>query len=1075
MYFENSITETSDFNILKYEYIYNGGGVAIGDLNGDGLPDIYLTANELPAKLYLNLGHLRFRDITAEAGVGGKEGWKTGATICDVNGDGLPDIYLCYSGNGPASSRRNQLFINRGPVGGVPIFEDKATAYGLDGGGANSTQAAFLDYDHDGDLDMVLIDHATMFYDPFYNTEKLRSKRHPYFSTRLYRNDSHGDTIHFTDVSAQAGIKGGGNTFNLGIAVSDLNGDGWPDMYITNDYEEQDYLYINQRDGTFRDATRSALAHMSRNSMGVDIADYNNDGRPDIAVLDMLPAGNRRQKLLKGPDGDDKYKRMVSSGYYYQQMRNTLQLNVGTLPDGDPVFSEIGQLAGISKTDWSWAPLLADFDNDGYKDLYVSNGFPRDFTDLDFMRYTVTAARSQYGTDLPSEALMKEMPSSAVTNYMFAGNGDLTFKDVTAEWGMSIPYVGNGAAYADLDNDGDLDLVVNRFGGPAMIWENHASEIGGRHWLTVKLKGRKPNTAAIGARIVVVTGGRQQMLEEYPTRGYESSVDGRLHFGLGNDSVVDRLVIRWPLGDSTVLKAVKADELLTEEEDPVFPVAVREPPQSGRMYEDITRLAGLDFIDRQDSSADFTYERWMPYELSKQGPVLCKGDVNGDGLEDIYIGGSMRQPGVLYLQTKQGHFVRAAGQPWRADGPHADAGACFFDADGDGDLDLYLVNGGNEPLLPDSGRQDRLYLNDGSGHFAPASSGALPIRHGAGSCVRPVDWDHDGDIDLFVGGFGGPGQFPWGGESQLLRNDSKNGRIRFTDVTAEVAPTLAHAGMVTDATWTDANGDGWPDLLVVGQWTPIRFFVNQSGKFADRSTTYGLDSTGGLWTGIFPIGNHRFVLGNLAPNTLLTASRREPMRIYDGDIDGDGRREPLLCYYQQHINCPYVSRDELLERVPTLKKKFLRYADYSDAGPEDIFGIEGLRKAKEFDVAEMRNCLLRLSHGRFELEPLPLAAQFSAVYGAVPEDVDGDGVQDLLLGGNFFPFRTQIGREDAGKGIVLKGNAQGGYQPLFNEKTGLLLDGDVRGIMPVRMQNGESWMVVAQNNDSIKVIRRCRQ
>ena len=1052
--FQNRVTETADLNLLKYEYVYNGGGVAIGDVNGDGLPDIYLTANQLPAKLYLNLGHLKFRDITAEAGVGGTQGWKTGATICDVNGDGLPDIYLCYSGNGPANTRHNQLFINKGLVNGIPVFEDRAAAYGLDVGGANSTQAAFLDYDHDGDLDMMLIDHATMFYDPFYNTQKLRTKRHPYFSSRFYRNDSHGDTIHFTDVSAQVGLKGGGNNFNLGIAISDLNGDGWPDMYVTNDYEEQDFIYINQHDGTFRDATRDAVTHTSRNGMGVDIADYNNDGRPDIVVLDMLAADNHRQKQLKGPDDYERSQQMLSSGYYYQQMRNTLQLNVGTRPNGDPVFSEIGQLAGISGTDWSWSPLLADFDNDGYKDLYVSNGFPHDFTDLDFMRNTVVEARARYGADLPADVLTKEMPTSAVTNYMFAGKGDLTFGDVTTSWGMATPYIGNGAAYVDLDNDGDLDLVVNRLGGPAMIWENHESETLHRHWLTVQLKGRKPNTAAIGAKVVVITGDRQQMLEEDPTRGFQSSVDPRLHFGLDHDSVVDRLVVRWPLGDSTVLLGVKANELLTVDQGPAAAGVAppREPAAANSIFEDITNLSGIDFSDHQGA---LNYNRLMPYELTKQGPVLCKADVNGDGLEDLYIGGS------LYLQTKQGRFVLASSQPWTSQTPLADAAACFFDADGDGDADLYIA--------------DRLYLNDSKGHFSAAPPNALPAINGVGSCVRVTDWDRDGDLDLFVGGFGEPGKFPQPGESHLLRNDTKNGQVHFTDVTADMAPEITHAGMVTDAIWTDVNGDGRPDLLMVGQWMPVKLYINEAGRLVDRSAAYGLDSTGGLWTGIFPIGNHAFVIGNLAPNTALQASRKEPMRIYDGDIDGDGRPDPLLCYYVQHVNSPYVSRDELLAQVPVLKNKFPHYADYADAGPQDIFGPQALRQTKVFDVEETRNCVLRLSGGRFRLEPLPVAAQFSAVYGVVPGDFDGDGVQDLLLGGNFFPFQPQLGREDAAKGLVLKGGPQAGYQPLFYDRTGLMLDGDVRGILPVTMANGESWLVVAQNNDSIKVIRRRRQ
>lgn len=1090
--FQNTITESAAMNILKYEYIYNGGGVAIGDVNGDGLPDIYLTANQLPARLYLNMGHMRFRDITTETGVGGRAGWKTGATICDVNGDGLPDIYLCYSGNGPAALRRNQLFINKGVVNGVPVFEDRAAAYGLDGGGANSTQAAFFDYDHDGDLDMVLIDHATIFYDPFYNTAKLRMKRHPYFSSRLYRNDSHGDTIRFTDVSAAAGIKGGGNNFNLGIAISDVNGDGWPDMYVTNDYEEQDYLYINQHDGTFRDATRSSLAHTSRYGMGVDIADYNNDGMPDIMVLDMLPADNHRQKLLKGPDDYDKYQQLVENGYYHQIMRNTLQLNVGVRPDGDPVFSEIGQLAGVAHTDWSWSPLLADFDNDGYKDLYVSNGFPHDFTNLDFMRYTVAEARARYGANLPVEDLVKAMPSSAVTNYMFSGAGDLTFRDVTAAWGMDHAFTGNGAAYADLDNDGDLDLVVNVLGGPAVIWENHSSELLRRHWLTVALKGRPPNTGGVGAVVTAYTGAARQTLENYPTRGYESSVDPRLHFGLGTDSVIKRLVVRWPAGDSTVLQQVPADRVLTVGEtdhsvasrsattgktdkrkttDGIADARPIRGEASEPMFQDCTKESGIDFAQHEDPYIDFKWERWLPYELSRMGPVLCKADVNKDGLEDVFIGGPFGQPGVLYIQQKAGGFVRSGSQPWAADGPHEDAGACFFDANGDGSPDLYVVSGGDELTVPDAERQDRLYLNDGKGGFSLAPPGTIPLMHGVRSCVRAVDWDHDGDQDLFVGGFAQPGQFPLPGESHLLRNDTRSGRVQFTDVTASAGPSLRYPGMVTDAVWTDVNGDGWPDLLVAGQWMPLRLYVNDRGRLADSSSAYGLDSTGGLWTGIFPAGGGSFLVGNLAPNTSLTASRREPMRIYYGDIDGDGRPDPLLCYYLQGVNCPLVSRDELVEQVPSLKKRYLRYSDYADAGPADIFGIEALRRARVFDVEELRNCRLVEQAGRFKLEPLPVEAQFSAIWGAAAGDFDGDGRQELLICGNFFPFRTQIGREDAGKGLVLKPDGQGGYNTLNFAKTGLLLEGDVRGILPVRTATGDYWYIVGRNDGPVTVLK----
>lgn len=1085
IYFENTIEESPSFNILNYEYIYNGGGVAIGDVNGDGLPDIYLTANSKPAKLYLNLGHMQFRDITEQAGVAGNGGWKTGATFCDVNGDGLPDIYVCYSGNGPAAFRRNQLFINQGSKNGVPVFLDKATEYGLDGGGANSTQAAFLDYDNDGDLDMILIDHATMFYDPFYNTQKLRTKRHPYFSTKFFRNDSHGDTIRFTEVSDKVGIKGGGNNFNLGVAISDVNGDGWPDMYVTNDYEEQDYLYINQRDGTFRDATRTSLAHTSRYGMGVDIADYNNDGMTDIMVLDMLPADNHRQKLLKGPDDYDKYQQLIGNGYYYQNMRNTLQLNTGTRPDGDPVFSEIGQLAGVAHTDWSWSPLFADFDNDGYKDLYITNGFLHDYTNMDFMKYTVAEAKARYGSHLPLEELVKQMPSSAVSNYLFLNNGDLTFRDVTAEFGMDKPGIGNGAAYADLDNDGDLDLVVNSLGGRAVIWENHASEITRHHYLTIALKGRKPNVEAIGAKVLLQAGGKKQYLEMYPTRGYQSSVDRRLHFGLGEDSIIDQLIVRWPLGDSSVLQNIRPDEVLTIEEGDAgsatrpnnsFPVRVK-----ASLFEDHTAASGIRFVHKEDPYVDFKFEKWLPYQLSRQGPVLCKGDVNHDGLEDIYVGGSLGQPGVLFLQDKQGGFVEAPVQPWAMDGRHEDGGACFFDADGDGDPDLYITSGGSEAMMTEEERRDRLYLNDGKGHFSPAPPDALPMMSGSHSCVKAADWDRDGDMDLFVGGYARPGSFPRGSGCHLLRNDSKNGTIRFTDITAQMVPDLEKTGIVTDAVWEDINNDGWPDLLVAGQWMPLKLYINKKGVLKDQSSAYGLDSTGGLWTRILPAdvngdGKIDFVLGNLAPNTSLRASVPEPMCIYSGDFDGNGSLDPLLCYYLKGTSYPVFSRDELVDEIPSLKKKYLRYADYADATPVSIFGEDALKKAEQYNVQELRNCVLINEGGRLRLKPLPVAAQLSAVWGMACEDFDGDGHKDLLLCGNFYPFRTQIGREDAGKGLLLKGDGRGDFSPLFYGVTGLELGGDVRGLLPVRVGAGarpaEEWYLIAQNSDTLRVIRR---
>lgn len=1094
--FENTIEESTALNIMTYEYMYNGGGVAIADVNNDGLPDIFFTANSGPCKLYLNQGHLHFRDITELAGIDDKPGWKTGVTMCDVNNDGLPDIYVCYSGNGPAEERSNRLFVNQGVKDGIPAFKEMAAAYGIDARGCNSTQAAFLDYDHDGDLDMVLINHATMFYSPFFNTTKLRNKRHPYFSSRFYRNDSHGDTVRFTDVSQEVGIKGGGNNFNLGIAISDVNNDGWPDMYVTNDYEEQDFLYINQRNGTFRDATHQSLGHLSKNGMGVDIADYNNDGLTDIIELDMLPEDNHRQKLLKGPDEYDKYQLLVDSGYYHQNMRNTLQLNTGVRPDGSPVFSEIGQLAGISATDWSWSPLLADFDNDGLKDLYISNGFLHDFTNMDFLKFTVAEAKEKYGSHIPVDELVSKMPSTRISNYLFRNNGDLTFANVTKDWGMERPSITNGAAYADLDNDGDLDLVLNTLNGKAVIWENHASELTSNHYLTLELKGAWPNLFAVGAKVALQNANGRQYQELYPTRGFQSSMDNRLHFGLGKYALVDRLTVQWPSGRISELKNIKADQILSLNEKDSRPdtVALRD---SLPAFQDITATSGIDFVQKQYKYVDFKQERLLPYQLSVQGPRLFKADVNKDGLEDVYVGGSYKQPGVLYLQTREGTFRRAPSQPWAADGDHADMGACFFDANNDGYPDLYIAMGGNDRTITSEERRDRLYLSDGKGNFTEVTN-ALPPMDGTRSCITAFDLDKDGDMDLFVGGFVQPGSFPLAGNCHLLRNDSRGGKIFFTDITSAVVPGVGAAvpgvgaaaagssavaagmniGLTTDVISADINKDGWPDILIVGQWMPIKLFLNEKGTLKDASSAYGLDSTGGLWTRIFPVdinndGEMDYVLGNLAPNTSFTASKKKPMSLYAGDFDGNGSIDPIVCYYIQDNCYPYLSLDEITSQIPSLKKKYLRYENYADATPSSIFGEEALKRSKRLDVQELRNMvLINDRHKRFHSEPLPIEAQFSALFGMTEEDIDGDGKKDLLLCGNFYPFRVQTGREDAGKGLVLKGDGKGNYTPLLYHNTGVLIEGDVRDLLTVTTAKKEHLYIIAKNGDSVQVLRR---
>ncbi|WP_183564094.1 VCBS repeat-containing protein [Mucilaginibacter sp. SP1R1] len=1071
--FINNITEMPQQNIMNYEYEYNGAGVAVGDVNGDGLPDIYFTGNQTGNKLYLNKGNLKFEDITDKAGVPGKASWATGVTMADVNGDGLLDIYVCYSGNGDIASRANLLYINRGVKDGIPSFKEEAAEFGIDAPGTNSTQAVFFDYDRDGDLDMFLLDHATMFYSPFFNTTKLRTKRHPYFSNRLYRNDNG----HFVDVSEQAGIKGGGNNFGLGVSISDINNDGWPDIYTAVDYEEQDFMYLNNHDGTFRDVTKKALKHISKNGMGCDIADYNNDGLMDIMVMDMLPEDNKRQKLLRGPDEYNKYNLLVDSGYFHQNMRNTLQLNNGiNTATGEPSFSEIGQLAGVSNTDWSWSPLFADFDNDGYKDLFITNGFLRDFTSLDFLTFTVAEYKKKYGPMVPVDQLIKELPSTKVSNYIFKNNGDLTFKNVTKDWGLYEPTVANGAVYADLDNDGDLDLITNNLNEPARIYQNNSDKINPQHFLKIKLKAIGKNTQAIGAKVTITTANnKQQVAELMPVRGFQSSVEPLIHFGLGKDPFIKKLVIRWPDGRYSAMDNVKANQTLQVNEaethtDPIYPEAKTTKP----LFTDYTKQSGIDFLQKENNYVDFKHEFLLPWELSKQGPKLAKADVNGDGLEDVFIGAPMGQAARLYLQTADGRFKLSPSQPWEADKLCEDIQPAFFDADGDGDMDLYVVSGGNEIHSSPTEMQDRLYINDGKGNFSKATS-ALPHITTSKSCVAIADYNKDGKPDIFVGGRVVPGKYGTAPESYLLKNESVKSNVKFSGAAGTDAKALQTAGMITDAAWVDINKDGWPDLVVVGEWMPVKVFINNHGKLEERTNEYGLSNTGGLWTRIFPYdfdndGNVDFLLGNLAPNTQFKASITEPMSLCVNDFLKTGSSVPVLCYFLQGKSYPYASRDEIIETMPVLKRKFLKYAVYADATIGDIFTKEQMKGALELKVHTLKNSILEnKGNGKFTLKELPVRAQFSSLFGAVKGDFYGNGQEEILAAGNFYPFRVQLGREDAGEGILLNRNKTKGFTA--SNINNIVIDGDVRDMLSVKTRSGSTLIIVAKNNDHIQVIK----
>jgi hypothetical protein len=1072
IHFVNQIQETKELHILNFEYMYNGAGVAVGDVNGDGLADIYFSANQLPNRLYLNKGGLEFEDVTDRAGVSGKGGWKTGVTMADADGDGHLDIYVCYSGKGSVAERSNQLFINKTLAGQTPIFEEKAAEFGIDVPGSNSTQATFFDYDRDGDLDMFLLNHATQFYSPFFNTAKLRTKRHRYFSNYMFRNDGG----HFTDVSEQAGIKGGGNNFGLGVAVSDINNDGWPDMYTTNDYDEQDFLYINNKNGSFREVAQAAIGHMSKYGMGCDVADYNNDGLMDIVVMDMIAEDNFRQKMLRGADEYYRYNLMVDSGYHHQNMRNTLQMNQGFTKEGNPVFSEIGQVAGVSNTDWSWASLFADFDNDGFKDLFITNGYWRDYTNMDFLAFDVHNYQSTHSGQPLGLDLVKKMKQTKISNYAFRNQGNLTFENTTAQWGLKESSISHGAAYADLDNDGDLDLVVNNLGSTASIYRNNKQKTDGTHYLRVKLKGNGANPFAIGAKVTLhTTSGTSQVAEMVATRGYQSSVEPVIHFGLGHNAQIASIAVDWPEGQQSTHKNIQIDKLV---ELSPGSGSVGEPVASqinAGLFTDISTRSGIDFIQKENPFVDFKNELLLPWQLSRQGPRLAKADVNGDGLEDIFIGAPAGQQARLYLQLDGGAFAISSSQPWAADNGSEDIESAFFDADGDTDMDLYVVSGGNESHFNKTELEDRLYLNDGKGMFKKTLN-ALPTLSGRKACVAIADYDKDGKPDIFVGGRLVAGSYGVIPESYLLKNVSTKQNTRFENRITADSKALQYAGMVTDAEWIDINKDGWPDLIVAGEWMPIKLFMNNKGILEEKSKEFGLDKSDGLWTRIIPAdmdgdGDQDFVLGSLAPNSQLRASMKEPMTLCINDFTQSGTTVPVLCYYIQGKNYTYASRDEISAPMPVLKRRFQDYASYAHAEMDAIFTKEQKRGMRKLSAYHLKNSWLENIDGKkLSLHELPVQAQFSPIQAGLEGDFDSDGRADLFAAGNFYPFRVQLGRQDAGLGILIQKRGQnmnvGGYQT-----TGVVVNVDVRDMVSVHGRGNENVIVISKNNGAVQVLK----
>ena len=1058
--FVNLVEDDTTFNMLTYLYFYDGGGIAAGDVNNDGLVDLYFTANLLPNRLYLNRGNLVFEDVTETAGVAGEAFWATGVTMADVNGDGFLDIYVSTS-MFPDKKSRNELFINNGDG----TFDELAADFGLDYRGY-STQAAFFDYDLDGDLDVYLLNHSTHLEESFGLADTLRDKRHPSAGDKLFRNDAN----RFIDVSKDAGIYGSQLGYGLGVVVSDLDVDGCPDLFVANDFHEHDYLYYNNCDGTFEERIARSTGLTSRASMGVDAADFNNDGLPDIFVLDMLPDRQEVVNTSFSTEALELYNLQRRFGYHHQVMRNTLQLN-----RGDRRFSEIAFLAGVPATDWSWTPLFCDLDNDGYKDLFVTNGIFRRPNDRDFIRAISSRTNQsilERGLRQEDMGLVELMPEAPGVNYAFRNEGNLTFSNVSSSWGLDESGYSSGAVYADLDNDGDLDLVLNNLNTTASIYENRTNRLLDHHSLTISLRGDGPNTFGIGTKVFAYTAGLEQLVELSPTRGFQSSVDPRIHIGLGTAEIIDSLRVVWPDGRYQELTGVAVDTALTLRQREATGAYLFRGPAEMKLFEDVTARVSMPYRHDENKFVDFNRERLIPHMLSTEGPALAVGDVNGDGRDDLFVGGAKHQAGSLLIQRPDGTFESFGENTWRADSLHEDVDAVFFDADSDGDLDLFVVSGGNEFWGQHDALRDRLYLNDGDGRFSRSES-ALPEYFANGCCVALSDFDLDGDLDLFVGSRVISRQYGAVPNSFLLEND---GTGRFTDVSGSKASDLTRVGMVTDAVWADVNGDHTPDLIVVGEWMPIKVFMSNQGRLTDQTESAGFGGTLGWWNAVAAAdldgdGDMDLIAGNLGRNSLIQAFSNEPVHMMIKDVDGNGEDEHLITTFRNEGRFLLATPDELFQQVPRLFRKYPSYTEFGAGRLEEVFSTLELEGAVEKEARMLYSIYAEnQGDGTFRVTELPVGAQMSPVFAILTEDFNLDGRMDVLLGGNFFGVRPQRGRYTASFGTLLLGSGTGVFREVSPHESGLYIDGQVRDMATIDLATEGFAVVIARNDDRLQVI-----
>ena len=1058
--FNNRLLETDSLNYMNYPYLYMGGGVAIGDINNDNIPDIYFTGNMVDDKLYLGKGNMKYEDITKKAFIKSDERWHTGVTMADVNHDGYLDIYVSVSGkNAP---RNNLLYINNQDL----TFTESAKQYGLDDDG-HSTQGTFFDYDKDGDLDLYVANYpSTEFLSSisFYKSkiDSLTIKD----SDRLYRNNGNNT---FSDVTAEAGILNYG--LSLSVTAADINNDGWTDLYVSNDFAVPDFLYINNHDGTFKNTIKQSTNHTSYFGMGHDIADFNNDGLLDILQLDMTPEDNYRSKANMASMNTQVFWDGVNVGFHYQYMINSLQLNRGNIGSNTPVFSEMSRLAGVSTTDWSWSPLFADLDNDGWKDIFIANGTRREINNKDYF------IGLKEGNPFSNNSLLQSslnIPSEKIDNYVYKNNSDLTFSKANNEWGISFYGYSNGAAYADLDLDGDLDLVISNIDSAAVIFENRGTDFNKKRYLRFSFKGPEQNPFGMGVKVNIKNNEVQQYQELTTTHGFQSSSEPKLHFGIDTIKTIAKVTITWPDDKVEEMLNVKGNQEIRVDYTNAKIPGNQPEIKDKSFFTEVTKSSNINYTHVENEYDDFEDEILLPHKTSNFGPGLAVADLNGDGLDDFFVGGAANSSGSLYIQNVDGTFKPAVSQPWHAHKNSEDMGAVFFDADDDGDQDLYIVSGGNE-FLPDSKElQDRIYINNGKGQFS-FSSNSLPLVNQSGSCVKPFDYDQDGDLDLFVGGRLIPRKYPFPANSYILRNDSSKGKVKFTDVTSSVAPSLNELGLVTDAIWNDYDKDGDHDLIIVGEWMPITIFENTKGTFS-KVENDSFKNTTGWWFSITAKdmdndGDDDFIVGNLGLNYKYKASVDKTFDVFVSDYDKNGTQDIILGYFSDTIQYPVRGRQCSSEQIPNIKRKYMDYNSFARATLEDIYSRTALENSLHYSAQTFASTYIENSgNGEFKLSHLPNLAQLSSVNAIIAKDFNNDNIQDLLIAGNLFASEIETPRNDASMGLLLLGTETGDFLEVPTEESKFLVSKDVKAMALLKTANGFS-VLVANNNDKAQLLK----